>query len=118
MEEIKVGEYVRTKNGIAKIINVEENPHKEKTIYVLDKNIISIEDAKYGIFHLTVNPLAEEMTNKFDTHFGDEKQILKHSKNPIDIIEEGDYVNGDRIDIVEKMKMDTHIICKIVNCLV
>lgn len=86
-DEIEVGEYVRTKYGIAKIINVEENPHKEKTIYVLDENIISIKDAEYGIFHLTVNPLAEEMTNKFDTHFGDEKQILKHSKNIKDLIE-------------------------------
>lgn len=31
-----------------------------------------------------------------------ENEIIKHSKNIIDLIEVGDYVNGNRMDIVER----------------
>ena len=47
-DNMKVGDYVRTIDGIiAKIIDVQENPYKEKTIYVLDKEIY-IKDLEYG----------------------------------------------------------------------
>lgn len=60
MEEIKVGEYIRTAKGeIGKVIDIANN------FYYLD------------------NMLART-----------EKSIVKHSKNIIDLIEPGDYVNG------------------------
>ena len=76
--EISVGEYVRTDKGnIAKIKEVRLGKHKSLdefiNIYILDN---------------------EEWTT--------DKYILKHSKNIIDLIEEGDYVNGSKvIDIAQ-----------------
>lgn len=90
--EICVNDYVRTRYGIAKVIDIEENPNKEKTIYVLDKDIISVEETEHGTFYIITHPFEEIMINKFDTHFGDEKQITKHSKNIIDLIEDEDIV--------------------------
>lgn len=95
MSNIEVEEYIRTKYGIAKVIDIEENPNKEKTIYVLDENIINVEEAEYSDFYIITHPFAETMINKFDTHFGDEKQILKHSKNITDLIEVGDIIEYD-----------------------
>lgn len=78
---IEVGDYVRLKNGkIAQIENI--NDFREPSMkYVLDFQMADL------------------------LFCGDEvlkQQIVKHSKNIIDLIEEGDYVNGNRIDIVEK----------------
>lgn len=99
---MKVGDYIRTKNGIiAKIIDNRKNPYGEETIFKLDKEI-SIYDLELSDMYLTTNPLAEDTTNEIDTHFGDEKTIKKSSPNIIDLIEEGDYVNGVYIDIIEK----------------
>ena len=61
--EIKAGEYVRTKKGII---------YKADQTYYLNNNI----------------PI------KFAT-FSD--RVTKHSSNIIDLIEEGDYVNGHKI---------------------
>lgn len=62
MDEIKVGEYVRTKNGkIAKVIN---NNYYISEYLGCEKGIV------------------------------DKENILKHSSNIIDLIEEGDFVNG------------------------
>lgn len=36
-----------------------------------------------------------------ETYIND-SPVIKHSKNKIDLIEVGDYVNGDRMDIVER----------------
>lgn len=68
--EIEVGEYVRTKNGeIHKIIEIN-NPNDELWTYY-----------------------------KFENNMGDYKEkIVKHSKNIIDLVEVGDYVNGFYID--------------------
>ena len=97
---MKVGDYVRTIDGIiAKIIDVQENPYKEKTIYVLDKEIY-IKDLEMSDEYLMLNPFAKETTNKIDTHFGDEKIIIKSSPNIMDLIEEGDYVNGIKVQDV------------------
>ena len=54
---------------------------------MLDKDIISVEETEHGTFYIITHPFEEIMINKFDTHFGDEKQITKHSKNIIDLIE-------------------------------
>lgn len=70
MKEIKVGEYIRTKQGeIAKIIDTN----------IFDKTIYKdVQGAKYYL-----------------------EDITKHSPNIIDLIEVGDYVNGDKINCVE-----------------
>ena len=94
---MKVGDYIRTKDGIiAKIIGVRENPYGEKTIFELDREI-NIFDLEMGDIYLLCNPIAEETTNKIDTHFGDDKIITKSSPNIIDLIEVGDYVNGEKV---------------------
>ena len=90
---MNVGDYVRTKYGIAKIIDLKENPYGEKTIYILDKEIINIYDCDGGKL-ACCNPFINDMQDRFDTKFGDEKCIIKSSPNIIDLIEVGDYVNG------------------------
>ena len=72
--EIQVGEYVRTKNGV--IRKAEE---------VLKGNYVNIDD---GFFD----------TDYDDYRWGLEPDEIKaHSFNLIDLIEVGDYVNGDRV---------------------
>lgn len=78
MEEIKIGEYVRTKNGyIAKFIHVNNTLgvlEFDKTIWeksYVPKQTISFSDLK--------------------------KRVIKHSFNIIDLIEVGDYVNGAEV---------------------
>ena len=69
---IEVGEYVRTKNkGIKKIDTIFENR--------------------------TVNRYGYEIGSEWDGKLYstiETSDIVKHSKNIIDLIEEGDYVNG------------------------
>ncbi len=73
MEEIKVGEYIRTIDGkIDKIIEIANN-------YVLLKSKIII--SEYGESHTFIK----------------KSNIVKHSTNIIDLIEEGDYVDGYRV---------------------
>lgn len=73
MSEIEVGEYVRTKNGI------------------IDK----VERFSVGccVWHCE-NGMCIDECNCIGTHLED---IVKHSKQLIDLIEEGDYVNGELI---------------------
>lgn len=100
---MRVGEYVRTKDGIiAKIIKKEKNPYGEETIFVLDKEI-NIYDLEMGDMYLALNPIAEETTNKIDIHFGDEKIIKKHSSDIIDLIEVGDIITFKEDDDVYKV---------------
>lgn len=77
MEEIKIGEYVRTKDGrIAQIksIDYEAGIYRfDRTIYINDFGMK--EDVLYN----------NEMFKKL---------IVKHSKQLIDLIEVGDVVNG------------------------
>lgn len=68
MLEIKVGEYIRTKNGI--IVKVLE----------CDKEI--------GMYLCT--------DNKYKAYVSEEN-IVKYSKNIIDLLEVRDYVNGEKI---------------------
>ena len=73
MEEIKVNEYVRTWDGIKKIVKINEG--KDITIH-----------GKYIVEPQYKNSSSISVNN-----------ILKHSPNIIDLIEEGDYVNGERV---------------------
>ena len=71
-DKIEVGEYVRTKKGfIDKVLEI-------KTEYTRM-------NGNYDI----VFRLSDKKNYWFST-----KDIVKHSKNIIDLIEEGDYVNG------------------------
>lgn len=76
IEEIWIGEYVRTKNqGIKRIdginLNAPINRYKYKT------GEYDWDGEWYGTIKTT--------------------DIVKHSKKPIDLIEVGDYVNGKRV---------------------
>lgn len=82
MEEIKVGEYVRTKRGIAQIIDLvcgqdayfdTENIFESNDIDFYSNNGIDI----YGSFFRDL--------------------VVKHSKQLIDLVEVGDFVNGYRV---------------------
>lgn len=75
--EIQVGDYIRTIDGIKRIVKI--NTGDRKTIfgqYRLDKPY----KGSYSIA---------------------EKNILKHSKNIIDLIEVGDYVNGYEVKDID-----------------
>lgn len=71
MEEIKVGEYVRT--SIGKIYKLTEKKQEQ------------IENYPGFLQYI------------------EQKSIVKHSFNIIDLIEEGDYVNGEKVSNVDKI---------------
>lgn len=73
-DEISIGEYVRTDNGISKVIRKESD-----FVYEVDKN---------G----TTNMGKIAFKNYIHTD-----DVIKHSKNIIDLIEEDDYVNGCQV---------------------
>ncbi len=72
MKEIEVNEYVRTKNGISKVI---ENVDK----YVTEEQICV--DFISGMYHQVIS----------------KHRIVNHSKQLIDLIEVGDIVNGREV---------------------
>lgn len=81
-DEIKVGEYIRTKeNGI--IWNVYD---KDDIHYCVER---AVDGQKYS----------EVVTHEYL-----ESRIKKHSSNIIDLIEEGDYVNGYKVYGIEDIK--------------
>ncbi len=72
MEEIKVGDYVRTTNkGIRQIAMINNNKTVNKYLYYIGEDF---EGKSYAYIKTT--------------------EILKHSSNLIDLIEIGDIVNG------------------------
>lgn len=75
---IEVNEYVRTKNGY--IIRVDENTNIFNLGY--KEQYIDMETTRYG--------------------FTCEEEIVNHSKQLIDLIEEGDYVNGMEVLDIHK----------------
>ena len=87
--DIKVGEYIRIKNGIIGKVNQIEiagqgtrhyNENFDETIYCID-------------------------TNDFIEHYRYKQQaIVKHSPNIIDLIEVGDYVNELYIQEIISLK--------------
>ena len=67
------------------------------------EGIIDRVDALYGIIENTVHL---EKQKWFDT-----RNIIKHSKNLIDLIEENDYVNGEKVvEVIKRHDEDTYIL--------
>lgn len=82
--EIEVGDFVRTKQGkIAKLIEVSKNNY-----YWFDNWIYKESGIPHQGFRI-------EDTERIG--------IVKHSKNIIDLIEVGDYVNGILIEDIEEI---------------
>lgn len=75
-DEIKVGEYVRTKDGII-----------AKVTYV-DGLMIDCDEDVFDLKNLAMMEIPIEYAEEY---------IIKHSFNIIDLIEEGDYVNGCKV---------------------
>lgn len=76
MEEIKVGNFIRTKDGvIAKVTYVD----------------VMMVDCDRDVFDLNNLAMVEIPTEYI------EEYIVKHAENIIDLIEEGDYVNGKEV---------------------
>ena len=75
--KLEEGMYVRTKKGIMKLNKIDDNDNKWKYIFKV---------CHEGIFEY--GTLREE-------------DILKASHNIIDLIEVGDYVNGERVIKIE-----------------
>lgn len=69
---MEIGEYIRTRLGISKIIG-DLGPN----LYEVDKN-------------------GHPMQNKF-SYYIENGEILKHSENILDLINVGDFVNGYRV---------------------
>lgn len=76
MEEIKVGEWARTIGGII-------------------QRVTKIKKCEDGDVHI-------HLDNNFI--FYRPKEIVKHSKNIIDLIEVGDYVNGGKVVEIDASK--------------
>lgn len=73
---IEVGEYVRTKKkGIFKVLSIRKTPYGYYCGIVDNDNIRTFTIGKGGYAEI-------------------KNDIVNHSKNIIDLIEEGDYVNG------------------------
>ena len=83
MEEIKVGDFIRTRKGI--IGKVEQ----------IGNSLLWIEDG---------------------TAFSLQDKSIKHSKNIIDLIEEGDYVNGNKVIRIETSSYPEDKNVKIIVC--
>ena len=81
-DKIEVGEYVTTKNkGIKRIYRIDKNKMVNKYLYFT--GIEDFEGKEYGIIKTT--------------------DIVKHSKQLIDLIEIGDFVNGYKvINVINK----------------
>lgn len=89
VDEIKVGEYVRTKLGyIGKLLREDED---ERFDYDIESN-----------FLIGGMPIRKE-------------EIVKHSRNPIDLIKVGDYVNGMLVvSVIELDRENNYIPIRIV----
>ena len=85
-DKIEVGEYVRTKKkGIFKVLSIRKTP--------------------YGYYCGTVdNDNIRIFTIGKDGNAEIKNDIVKHSKNIIDLIEVGDYVNESKVNSVEDIK--------------
>ena len=94
MEEIKLGEYVRTKNGV--IFKITGGNVDNYDIGISYYELGYFEDCYYSdldMFNYNDNGnLIREITKK-------------HSFNIIDLIEEGDYVNGKQIIKILNIKV-------------
>ena len=87
---MKVGDYVRTKYGIAKYIS--DKFTKNAMYYVVDKDIMICN------------------VEGWENCLSGSNEIIKSSPNIIDLIEVGDYVNGHKVvDIAKAPKRAVYI---------
>ena len=85
MKEIKVGDYIRTKKGkIGKVISI--NPPYSTYKYDRTSYLIQWEIAK--------------------AYYISQMKDIKHGSNIIDLIEVGDYVNGQLVEKIYKKEKD------------
>lgn len=85
IEDIKVGDYVRTQYGIGKLIRYTD----EYESFDFDNNIFLHWEGLNNTFYL------DDLEEEKYVDFGNE--IIKSSSNLIDLIEVGDYVNGEKV---------------------
>ena len=94
MEKIKVGEYVRTKNG------------KIKKIIKIDSCIVTVghglQEIEYFCRFDKGKSMCAETYNELQIKL--KKYIKKHSFKLIDLIEVGDYVNGLLVESIDKFE--------------
>lgn len=81
--KLEVGDYVRTKKGIAKILGRVNEPDNYYFKMLITDKYLEIHD---------------------DTEYIHDLDIIKSSKNIIDLIEEGDYVNGQLVYYDEELE--------------
>lgn len=77
-KELNIGDYVRTKYGIGKIV---------ETRIFLEQEEIKLDSNTGKITQVNDN-----------SHWNNIEDIIKSSPNIIDLIEEGDYVNGLKVE--------------------
>ena len=94
MREINVGDYVRTKKGIAKILGRINEPDNYYFKMLITDKYLEIHD---------------------DTEYIHDLDIIKSSKNIIDLIEVGDYVNGKKVDEISLIEDTYYIKTKVSN---
>ena len=84
---MKVGDYVRTKDGkLAKIVKIDFDDEEQKDICIFDKEIILY-------YEYTADNCYKEEVDIY---------IIKSSPNIIDLIEVGDYVNEEYVTYINK----------------
>ena len=86
---IEVGDYVRNKYGIAKVIDIENNNGID--ILVFDKPICFLVNKKTGEIK------DDRSFNRLAIIDGIDVSKIKSSPDITDLIEVGDYVNGGRV---------------------
>ena len=92
MEEIKVGEYIRTKSGnIGKVLDITNVTMQKRKKYLIKWNISKA-------YYITAI------------------RIIKHSKDIIDLIEKNDYVNGCKVYEVRKDEIVVYLDRQPINC--
>ena len=79
--KIEEGMYVRTRNGIAKILGKVNDPCNYYYKMLITDKFLKIHD---------------------DTEYINDLDVIKASYNIIDLIEEGDYVNGYKVSFKDK----------------
>lgn len=86
--EIQVGEYVRTDNGLIGVVNKIE---------------LQGCGVRYAGEFITDEIIQFNDGNVYERR-AKAKKIIKHSKNIIDLIEVGDYVNGKCIEQIQELQ--------------
>ena len=96
---MKVGDYVRNKYGIAKVIDIENN--NEIDILVFDKSICFLVNKETGEIKEDI------LLNRLAIIDGIDVSKIKSSPNIIDLIEVGDYVNGEAVISIDSIEVYT-----------